>query len=60
MTINDSPFQMRIDTQFQAFKPNITFQMVFFSSVRGQRSEKISTKKTKKYVPLIEQFLQKT
>ena len=46
MTINNSHLQMRNDTQFQAFKPNITFQIVF-SSVKGQRSKKIKQKKQK-------------
>ena len=36
-----------IHTQFQALKPNITFQIVF-SSVKVQRSKKIKQKKKQK------------
>ena len=50
---------MRNDTQFEAFKPNITFQM-FFQVWEGKDQKKIKQKKTKRYVLLIEQFLQQT
>ena len=48
MTINNSHFQMRNDTQFQAFKLNITFQMVFFQVWEGNDQKKIQAKKNKK------------